>query len=96
MFRKVSKKLLTNSLAEKMLLTIRVPQSKGVLERVPRSWDSRKFPRKLRSRGIKPTIPTYERRQRKPRRGRPVCLGTAFVVVESLWITVAAFLFVFE
>jgi transposase len=44
-----------------------------------KAYDSRHFREWLRSKGIKPTIPTYERRERKrPKRGRPVKAGSGY------------------
>jgi transposase len=44
-----------------------------------RAYDSKPFRRWLRSRGIKPTIPSYLRRARKrPKRGRSVKVGTGY------------------
>jgi transposase len=41
-----------------------------------RAYDSKHFRKWLRSKSIKPTIPPYERRERKrPKRGRPVEIG---------------------
>jgi transposase len=43
---------------------------------VDKAYDSKRFRQWLRSKGIKPTIPSYERRPRKhPKRGRPVRAG---------------------
>ena len=44
-----------------------------------KAYDSKRFRQWLRSKGIKPTIPPYERRARKrPRRGRPVKAGPGY------------------
>ena len=44
-----------------------------------RAYDSKPFRRWLRSRGIKPTIPSYLRRARKrPKRERSVKVGTGY------------------
>jgi transposase len=44
-----------------------------------KAYDSAEFRRKLRARGIKPTIPTFERRKRKhPKRGRPIRTGRSY------------------
>jgi transposase len=44
-----------------------------------KAYDSRRFREWLRSKGIKPTIPTYERRERKrSKRGRPVKAGSGY------------------
>jgi hypothetical protein len=66
-------------LAEPTLQTIRVPQKRGRPKTRPKelvadkAYDSRDFRRKLRRRGIKPTIPTFARRKdAKPKRGRPI------------------------
>ena len=65
-------------LAEATLATVRVAQRRGRPRTRPRelvadkAYDSRKFRAWLRSRGSQPTIPHFERRQRKkPKRGRP-------------------------
>ena len=61
------------------LATVRVPQKRGRARTRPkelvanRAYNSRDVRQRLRRRGIKPTIPTFERRQRwKPKRGRPI------------------------
>ncbi|GAB4550386.1 MAG: hypothetical protein OHK0023_16230 [Anaerolineae bacterium] len=44
-----------------------------------KAYDSRAFRRKLRQRGIKPTIPTFARRKdAKPKRGRPIRVGEGY------------------
>ena len=44
-----------------------------------KACDSAEFRRQLRRRGIKPTIPTFERRKRKkPKRGRPIRVGPSY------------------
>jgi transposase len=44
-----------------------------------KAYDSQRFRRWLRSKGIKPTIPPYERRARKySKRGRPVKAGPSY------------------
>jgi transposase len=44
-----------------------------------KAYDSKHFRQWLRSKGIKPTIPAYERRARKrPKRGRPVKVGSNY------------------
>jgi transposase len=44
-----------------------------------RAYDSRAIRQRLRRRGIKPTIPTFARRQRhKPQRGRPIKTGAGY------------------
>jgi transposase len=41
-----------------------------------KAYDSREWRQRLRRRGIKPTIPTVERRKRRqPTRGRPIKTG---------------------
>lgn len=41
-----------------------------------KAYDSKRFREWLRSKGIKPTIPSYERREHKrPKKGRPVKAG---------------------
>ena len=73
------------TLAETTLKTIRVPQKRGRPKTRPKevvadkAYDSADFPRKLRKRGIKPTIPHFERRKRrKPKRGRPIRAGVSY------------------
>ncbi len=67
------------TLAEVTLQTVRVPRKRGRPRTRPKAliadkgYDSTNFRAKLRKRGIRPNIPTVERRQRKtPRRGRPI------------------------
>jgi transposase len=74
-----------SQLAEATLNTIRVPQKRGRPKTRPKegvadkAYDSQAFRRKLRRRGIKPTIPTFERRKRKkPKRGRPLRVGDGY------------------
>jgi transposase len=74
-----------STLAETTLQTIRVPQQRGRPKTRPKELvadkadDSTDFRRKLRRRGIKRTIPTFERRARKkPKRGRLARVGTAY------------------
>jgi transposase len=44
-----------------------------------KAYDSKRFREWLRSKGIKPTLPTYERRERKrPKKGRPVKAGPSY------------------
>lgn len=69
-------------LAATTLATIRVPQTRGRPRTRPKelvadkAYDSRDFRQRLRRRGIKPTIPTFARRQRRiPKRGRPIKTG---------------------
>jgi transposase len=73
-----------STLAETTLQTIRVLRKRGRPKTRPKelvadkACDSAGFRRKLRRRGIKPTIPTFERRARKrPKRGRPLRPGPA-------------------
>jgi transposase len=72
-------------LAEPTLRTISVPPKRGRPKTRPKElvadkvYDSAEFRRQLRRRGIKPTIPTFERRKRKkPRRGRPIQTGPGY------------------
>ncbi len=67
-----------SQLADVTLATVRVPQERGRPRTRPqelvadKAYDSHDFRQRRRRRGIKPTIPTFERRQRhKPKRGRP-------------------------
>jgi transposase len=68
------------TLAEPTLLTISVPQQRGRPKTRPKelvadkAYDSAEFRRKLRRRGIKPTIPSFERRKR----GRPRSVGASY------------------
>jgi hypothetical protein len=73
-----------SQLAEATLAPIRVPQKRGRPRSRPKDLgadkasDSQEFRRRLRRRGIKPTIPTFERRKRcKPKRGRPIKTGAS-------------------
>ena len=73
------------TLAEPTLHTISVPQKRGRPKTRPKelvadkAYDSAEFRRKLRHRGIKPTIPSFERRKRKkPKRGRPRSIGDSY------------------
>ena len=73
------------TLARLTLGTIRVPQKRGRPKTRPKelvadkAYDSREFRQTLRRRGIKPTIPTFERRKRKkPKRGRPIQVGQSY------------------
>ena len=73
------------TLAETTLKTISVPQKRGRPKTRPKElvadkgYDSHEFREKLRSRGIQPTIPTFERRKRKqPKRGRPIRAGLGY------------------
>ena len=74
-------------LAVATLETVRVPPRRrgGRPKQRPkelvadRAYDSKRFRQWLRSKGIKPTIPSYERRARKrPKRGRPVKAGSGY------------------
>jgi transposase len=72
-------------LADATLATVRVPQPRGRPQTRPkelvadRACDSRAFRQRLRRRGIKTTIPTVARRERrKPKRGRPLKLGASY------------------
>lgn len=73
-------------LAVPTLETVRVPRRRGGSSKqrpkelvADRAYDSKLFRRWLRSKGIKPTIPSYERRARKrPKRGRPVKAGPGY------------------
>ncbi len=73
------------TLAEPTLRTISVPRKRGRPKTRPKelvadkAYDSADFRRSLRRRGIKPTIPTFERRKRKkPKRGRPIRAGVGY------------------
>jgi transposase len=73
-------------LAVATLETVRVPRGgRGRPKQRPKelvadkAYDSKRFREWLRSKGIKPTIPTYERRERKrPKKGRPVKAGPSY------------------
>jgi len=73
-------------LAVPTLQTVSVPRRSGGRPRqrpeelvADKDYDSNRFRQWLRSKGIKPTIPPYERRARKrPRRGRPVKAGPGY------------------
>jgi hypothetical protein len=73
-------------LAVGTLETVRVPRRgrggpKQRTEEVvaDKAYDSRRFREWLRSKGIRPTIPSYQRRARKrPKLGRPVKAGPGF------------------
>ena len=73
-------------LAVPTLETVRVPRPRGGRPKqrpeelvAYRAYDSKRFRRWLRSRGIKPTTPPYLRRKRKrPKRGRPVKGGPGY------------------
>lgn len=72
-------------LAEPTLQAISVPRRRGRPRTRPqalaadKAYDSADFHRLLRRRGVKPTIPTFERRPRqKPKSGRPLRVGAAY------------------
>ena len=73
-------------LAVPALETVRVPRRRGGRPKqrpaelvADKAYDSKPFRRWLRSRGVKPTIPSYPRRERKrPKRGRPVKVGAGY------------------
>ncbi len=73
-------------LAVPALQTVRVPHGQGGRPKqrpkelvADKAYDSRRFRKWLRSKGIKPTIPSYERRARKkPKRGRPMKVGLGY------------------
>jgi transposase len=74
-----------SQLVDATLATVRVPQKRGRPRTRPkalvadRAYDSRELRQRLRRRGIKPTIPTFERRQRwKPKRGCPIKTGASY------------------
>lgn len=74
-----------STLAEPTLQTIAVPQPRGRPKTRPKEVvadkadDSAAFRQKLRRRGIKPTIPAFDRRKRKqPKRGRPLRTGASY------------------
>jgi transposase len=68
------------TLAEPTLQTISVPRQRGRPRTRPKelvadkAYDSADFRRNLRRRGIRPTIPTFERRKR----GRPLSVGAGY------------------
>jgi len=70
-------------LAVSTLESVQVPRRRGGRSKqrlkelvADKAYDSKHFRQWLRSRRIKPTIPPYERRERKhPKRGRPVRVG---------------------
>lgn len=83
------------TLADQTLQTIRVPQPRGRPRTRPKAlaadkaYDSRAFRTRLRTRGIKTAIPTFERRKRKkPKRGRPIQAGPLY---KSRWKVERAF-----
>ena len=74
-----------SQLADATLATVRVPRKRGRPRTRPKelvadkAYDSQALRQRLRRRGIKPTIPTFERRRRyRPRRGRPIKLGAGY------------------
>jgi transposase len=74
-----------STLAEPTLATVQVPQRRGRPRTRPqelvadKGYDSQAFRQQLRRRGIKPTIPTFERRHRqRPKRGRPLRVGPSY------------------
>jgi IS5 family transposase len=74
-----------SQLADTTLATVRVPQTRGRPRTRPKelvadkAYDSHAFRWRLRRRGLKPTIPTVERRQRRrPQRGRPIKPGVNY------------------
>lgn len=81
-------------LAEPTLQSIRVPQKRGRPRTRPKelvadkAYDSRAFRKNLRKRGIKPTIPSFNRNRKKPRRGRPIQVGQGY---RRRWIVERCF-----
>lgn len=80
-----SAQLHESQLADATLATIRVPQKRGRPRTRPKAlvadkaYDSHDCRQRQRRRGIKPTIPTFERRQRRrPQRGRPIKVGASY------------------
>jgi transposase len=74
-----------SQLADVTLATARVPQQRGRPRPRPqelvadKAYDSHAFRQRLRRRGIKPTIPTFERRKRRqPRREHPAKTGAGY------------------
>jgi transposase len=73
-------------LAVPALETVRVPRRRGGRPKqrptelvADKAYDSKPFRRWLRSRGVKPTIPSYLRRERnRPKRGRPMKVGAGY------------------
>ncbi len=85
-----------SQLADATLATVRVPQPRGRPRTRPKelvadkAYDSCELRQRLRRRGLKPTIPTFERRQRRqPKRGRPIETAQLSSALESralLWV----------
>jgi transposase len=77
-------------LAVPALETVRVPRRAGGRPRqrpkelvADKAYDSKSFRDWLRSRKVKPTIPSYERSERKrPKRGRPIKVASGY---EERW-----------
>ena len=74
-----------SQLVDATLATGRVPQHHGRPRTRPqtlvadKAYDSHDLRQRLRRRGIKPTTPTFERRQRRtPKRGRPIKTGESY------------------
>ena len=73
-------------LAVTTLNSVRVPRGGGGRPKqrpkelvADKAYDSKRLRQWLRSKGIKPTIPPYERRARKlPKRGRPMKAGPGY------------------
>ncbi|KAA3646793.1 MAG: IS5/IS1182 family transposase [Chloroflexi bacterium] len=73
------------SLAEPTLRTIKVAQPRGRPKTRPKelvadkAYDSRQLRQRLRRRGIKSCIPTFDRRRRKKTKpGRPIRVGSSY------------------
>ncbi len=90
-------------LAVSTLQTMRVPRAgRGRPKQRPKelvadkAYDSKGFRNWLRARRIKPTIPSYERRERqRPKRGRPLKVGPGYserwkVERTFAWLAVAS------
>lgn len=74
-----------SQLADATVATVCVPQPRGRPRTRPKdlvagkAYDSRDLCQRLRRRGMKPTIPTFERRERrKPKRDRPIKTGASY------------------
>ena len=83
------------TLADTTLSAILVPQKRGRSKTRPKelvadkAYDRREFRQQLRRRGIKPTIPPYERRRRiQSKRGRPLRVGPSY---RRRWIVERCF-----